>query len=316
MNSSRVEKLVADNLESQGAVRNGNGYEYEDDGDVTRLSFIPKNIEYEGINLASVAEIETVYGAEKVPHYSNKNLGWLNSRAAFGSFRLVDNRLHLKAKISVYTEEPADHMISDLIVQAFASQQTYGFYEANSRLSDDRFKKCRGYLNKPREWSTAVTSEEYKKSAEFFTNNGYLSSEGSGGFTMEVAMSGEGFSRIANPSAQTALLKVATDVMHPLLGVGYMSTIALPINPGISDINDISITLNELESSLDDFVPCLGAWSVRLSGYDLVYSSFIPTDTKYGIFHQTLMNWNLRRTIWLRDNYWDADNGVVFSSLR
>lgn len=311
---SSVEEIVSRDLESKGVQNIGGEFIFEDGGDITSLRFIHRDIVIDQFHMVSIAEIETVFNPKKIPQFSPVQLGWLNSRASFGAFYLVKDILHLKSQFSVYANEPAEQMLADFILQTFGTQQSFGFYETNSKISDVQFQQSRGYLNMPRSWPDEVSTEEFEVSANNFNEIGYFSNAGNGGLVLEVILSGDKPTRLFNPYAQTALLRVATDVPHPLLGAGYLSTIALPINPSQSEITEIATSLNQLEFQQDDFIPRIGAWGVRLLGQDLVYSSFIPTGGKYGALHQTLMNWNIQRTIWIRDNYWDSEKGVVIQT--
>ena len=110
-------------------------------------------------------------------------------------------------------------------------------------------------------------------------------------------------------STQTALLHVSTDVLHPLAGVGYLATIALPRDPDPREATQLCSALNELEMLQTDFVPRLGAWGLRGLDDDLAYTMFIPTDEPFLNF-SSLINWSILRAIWIRDYCWDQDRGI------
>jgi hypothetical protein len=57
-------------------------------------------------------------------------------------------------------------------------------------------------------------------------------------------------------------------VAHPIAGVGYTATIALPIDPPSANIPAFCRELNEAERAMQDFVPRLGAWGMRVSSQD------------------------------------------------
>ncbi len=205
-------------------------------------------------------------------------------------------------------------MAAFFILEAFGKQQAFGVSEALSRVSEEHFKQNRGVLGSTRTWETPIPPEEFQAAAELFNNNGFASTAAEGGFVLEVPLSGGIPTRMMDISAQTALLRVMTNVPHPVVGAGYLTTIALPLNPAKSEIIEVANTLNSLEFQQGDFVPRFGAWGVRLLGGDLVYSSFLQTSERYGDLHQTMMNWNIRRTLWLRENYWNPERGVVITN--
>jgi hypothetical protein len=114
-----------------------------------------------------------------------------------------------------------------------------------------------------------------------------------------------------SPTAETALLHVSVDTPHPLAGVGYVATIALPYDPPDSEIPFWCRFLNEQEHKMQDFVPRLGAWGMRALNKELVYSMFWPTDRADGTLDGTIMNWMVLRTFWLKKHYWSSGAGLA-----
>ena len=107
-----------------------------------------------------------------------------------------------------------------------------------------------------------------------------------------------------DPAAETAMLHVSTDISHPLAGVGFLATIALPFDPPIDHLAAVSLLLNNLEHQQHDFVPRNGAWGARSMGTELVYSMFWPTADGNLAFQSMIMNWMVIRATWLRENFW------------
>ncbi|MDB9704052.1 hypothetical protein OAA86_08170 [Rhodospirillales bacterium] len=152
--------------------------------------------------------------------------------------------------------------------------------------------------------------------AKHFQRMGLVSTRGSHGLVLEVPLSEVSApSRMMESSAETAMLHVSIDTPHPLAGVGYLSTIALPIDPPIQEIVEIASKLNELEHEELDFVPRLGAWAIRGLGDQLVYSMFWATPKSDETMHSTMMNWMLQRTFWLRDNFWVSGEGLKIEGI-
>ena len=73
---------------------------------------------------------------------------------------------------------------------------------------------------------------------------------------------------------------------------------------------------NEIESTQEDFVPRLGAWSVRGIGDELVYSCFLPMSQQFGQLHSIMMNWNVQRVQWTQDHFWVANSGLDVDRLQ
>lgn len=299
-----------DFLAQNGESPSDGKYLFEQDGDITSLQFKRRDEVCDDFHLISVAEIESIFLPSNLPHYEHQHLGWLNSHSVFGAYFLQDGKIHLKAQFSIYEEEPASEFIANLIINVYGRQQSIGSYEAKSKVDHDFLIKSRSFFNGAHKWENQVSDDEYNEVANIFTNRGLLASGGKGGFVLEIPLSGDSPSASVDPKAQTALLKVTTSVPHPIAGMGYLSTIALPITPRKNKINDIANSLNLLEFNQDDFVPRLGSWGVRVLGTDLVYSYFIPTGDRYGDFHEIIMNWNIQRLLWIKDNFWDPEKGI------
>ena len=113
------------------------------------------------------------------------------------------------------------------------------------------------------------------------------------------------------PTPRPRCSNVSTDVPHPLAGVGYAATIALPYDPASADIPSWCRWLNDAENAMQDFVPRLGAWGMRSLDRELVYSLFWPTDRSDTGLPSTIMNWLVTRTMWLQERYWEPGVGLV-----
>ena len=96
-----------------------------------------------------------------------------------------------------------------------------------------------------------------------------------------------------------------------MAGVGYAATMALPYDPKPEDIPLWCRLLNEAEQKMQDFVPRLGAWGVRGLDNELVYSMFWPSNRAENTLAGTIMNWMVRRALWIRDRYWKPAKGLA-----
>ena len=313
MFSSQVEEIVASQLITADLDRSKGYYEFVGRGCTSTLKFLPCELDCGDFSLVSIAEITTVFESGSFPDFDEAGIQELNGGSTYGAYFLVDGNLTISAQFSIYEEEPATRLAAYMILEAFGGQKAFGYAQPRSEISEDIFRQSRTYLEMPRQWSDPVTVDEFRAAADVFTHHGLVSTGFDGGFTLEIPLSGELPSRMLDHRAQTALLKVSTNISHPLAGTGYLCTIALPVDPLESQIVNCSHSLNTLELKQDDFVPRFGAWGTRLLGTELVYSSFFPSSRRFGDLHQTMMSWNVTRTRWLRDNYWDPDYGVVIT---
>jgi hypothetical protein len=171
-------------------------------------------------------------------------------------------------------------------------------------------RASRASLEYPRKWTQPPDLAEFEGAAEHFRQNGFVTTADAGGLFLEVALAAGPASRTIEPSAETALLHVTTDVKHPLAGVGYLCTIALPLNPPAAQQASWCAYLNEREHEQQDFIPRLGAWGLRGVNMDLAYGIFLPITYASSSLPLTLMNWMVQRTLWLKLNYWTAGRSL------
>jgi len=113
-----------------------------------------------------------------------------------------------------------------------------------------------------------------------------------------------------DPTSETALIHVYTDIPHPMAGVGYLGTVALPFDPPPNEVTWWCEHLNAREHERDDFVPRLGAWGMRGVNDQLVYALFWPTDQGNVNAVSNIANWLVQRTHWLRERFWVPGEGL------
>jgi hypothetical protein len=286
-----------------------NGFRYSLGQDRTELTFQPTTSGTGPFQLSAVATIETWF-ARGMPDFDPFGLARLNRRAAYGNFYRADDGVRSKLTFSIYEKEPAADWVAEILLTAFGAQCAFGIGTGQSELSDELLRANRANLEYPRQWTRSVMPEQFEASAERFRSAGLFSTSGQYGFTLEVPLTDGAQSRMIDPTAETALLRVSTDVSHPTAGVGFLGTIALPYDPRPEEIVQWCEYLNAREHEQEDFVPRLGAWGMRGMNNQIVYSLFWPTAQGDATIHQTIMNWLVQRTLWVRDNFWLAGYGL------
>jgi hypothetical protein len=307
---SKVSDVIHEQMKGQGVESLPNGYRWVLPEGHTNLIINPVHIEGDEWGLCEVITITTVFN-EGTYELTPTQVAHLNRRSAFGSFCTHDGKLECKQSISIYEDEPAYRWYALIILKALGSQLPFGIGQLQSEISDENLRANRANLEYPRFWDIPPSSEPFDQAAERFQSMGLVSTRGPHGLVLEVPLSeGSAPSRMLNPSSETALLHVSVDTPHPIGGVGYLSTIALPIDPPNSEIVEVANKLNEFEHEQSDFVPRLGSWAIRGMGNQLVYSMFWPTSQSDETMHQTMMNWMVQRTFWLRDNFWRPEEGI------
>jgi hypothetical protein len=308
---SVIEQLVLGELAKQDeleAFERGFHWQRGDDG--TRLWFQSTTAVADDFGLCATAFIETVF-SERWPAPDDAALARVNRRAVFGSFFAENGRLGIRASYCIYEKEPASRWVSILLLRAMGEQLALGYGIVQSEFVEGTLPGNRANLEYPRSWAEAPNPDILRESAERFTQRGLISTHGPHGLILEVILDSGPPSRMISSTAETALLHVSIDTPHPLAGVGYLATIALPYDPPNDAIPDWCRFLNQEEHKMQNFVPRLGAWGMRGLKNELVYSMFWPTDRADGQLDGTIMNWMVQRTFWLRKRYWSTGNGLV-----
>jgi hypothetical protein len=195
------------------------------------------------------------------------------------------------------------------LLRALDEQLAFGVGTSQSELSNDLLRANRANLEYPRAWSQLPRPEAFGDAAARFNERGFVSTHDSHTLVLEVLLADGVPSRMVDPGAETALLHVTLDAPHPTAGVGYLSTIALPFDPPVSEIPHWCSFLNNREHEQEDFVPRLGAWGIRGTNDEIVYSQFWPTD-RDGM-HVTMMNWMIQRALWIKNRFWKSGEGLV-----
>lgn len=309
--NSRVEALVHDQMAHQNVRRIQDGYEAEDRIAVSRLRFLPATGGDRRFRVVSIAEISTTFSPELARSFSPLGVAVLNSQAVYGAYLLEEGQLSMRAQYTVYEEEPAAELAARMILDAFAAQMPFGCSNIFASASEDQLRQQRAYQECPRTWQETVSLDAFESLASIMRGRGIVCTPQEHGITAEIPLSGSCPSRMIERDADTALLVVTTHIPHPVAGVGYLATIALPTDPPAGEIATWCARLNALELRQVDFVPRLGAWGVRGVDNELVYSQFLPMNRPFGHIHQTIMSWMVERAAWLRRLGWERGRGLT-----
>jgi len=201
--------------------------------------------------------------------------------------------------------------VAILLLKAMGEQLALGFGIYQSEFIENTLSVNRANLEYPRRWVDAPNASAMDENVKRFTQYGLISTRGIHGLVLEVPLNDGPPSRMLNPAAETALLHVSVNILHPLSGVGYLATIALPMDPPKNKIAEWSVFLNSQEHTMQDFVPRLGAWGIRGLKNELVYSMFWPTDRANNQLDATIMNWMVFRAQWIKNRYWSPGVGLT-----
>lgn len=308
--TSKVEAIVREQMDQYPVQRVSGGYKIDEPMITSWLRFLPATGGDDQFRVVSIAEIATQFSADQTQQPSDDYIAVLNSQSVYGAYCRQNETLWARAQFTIYAEEPAFEFAAEQILQAYSYQYAIGWSTVLAMQSDELFRQQRAFQECPRSWRNMPDPEEFRSTAELLNSRGFVSTAGDEAVTVEVILSGTSPSRMLDRSADTALIGVKTYAPHPLAGVGYLATIALPVDPPRSKISSICARLNEFELEQSDFVPRLGAWGVRGAGDELVYSLFIPKDQALPGLLRTIIWWMITRVNWLRDSYWVPGFGL------
>jgi hypothetical protein len=306
-----VERLVADTLSSHNLQKIPGGYRQTLRQGVTDLTFRPlRRTTVDGLTLAAIATVETRFAPGVVPDLNNDGVTRLNRRAAFGAFFRDARGIGSRLTYTVYEQEPAARWAAVVLLDALGHQLPFGIAATQSELSEEHLRGNRANLEYPRRWTNPIPPSTYAEQAALLSSRGIVASAAPDGLILEVPFAEGAPSRMLDPRAETALVRVSTGVPHPLAGGGYLTTITLPIEPPPSTINAWCAHLNAAEHEQEDFVPRVGAWGVRGLHDELVHSLFWPSSHGDPGVVQNITNWAIRRALWLRRTYWTPGRGL------
>jgi hypothetical protein len=313
--SSEIEEQIHKALEKRGLERIEHGYRVVHPGGfgISTLRLIPfTGTAAEGPNLVSVAEIGAEYHLPALHSFHPAGVQRLNALAVHGAYhQRGDNLLH-KAQFSIYSNEAAGPFVVYAILTAFGAQLPMGQSVALATRSAAELEQQRAHHDMPRVWRKPLPNGALKIAMESFHARGLAASHNDKAAWGEIPLSGTCPSRSIDPAAETALVQVNIDVVHPIAGAGYMASISLPWPKPPANPADLCRRLNELELENPDFVPRLGAWGLQGDDDVPMYTCFMPCPEPYSDLHLSMMWWSAMRVAWIRDRFWVAGQGVDF----
>jgi hypothetical protein len=315
--SSEVVERIHKALASHPLERIENGYRrvHPEGGGRSILRLLPVNVAVDGAHVDTIAEVVAEYDSVNLPSFHATGVQRLNARAVYGAYHLSNGQLRQTAQYSIYSNESAAHAAAQSILNAFGSQLPLGRSMALGITSAAMLKEQRAFHGLAPQWQTSLGEESFKTAANLLQQNGWAAANSATSVWAEVPLSGNCPSRSIDPQAETALLQVNEGIPHPIAGAGYLATISLPTAEAPPNAAEICARLNALEMQQVDFVPRLGAWGL-LGPKDLpVYSCFIPCTQPLGDMHITLMWWCVSRTVWLREKFWAAKQGLQLQAM-
>jgi hypothetical protein len=315
--ASEVEERIHKALQSHPIERIENGYRlvHPETAGVSILRLLPAKETRNGRQLATIAEIVAEYNSVGLPSFHAEGVQRLNAMAVHGAYQLRNGRLRQLAQFSIYSNEPAAHFVAQTILNAFGAQLPIGRSTALGTTCAEVLEQQRLHHAMPREWQKPLDERSLEGATKELQQRGLAASNNATAVWAELPLSGDCPSRSIDPAAETALLQVNTGIPHPIAGIGYLSTISLPLNQAPPNSAEICRRLNALELKQSDFVPRLGAWGLHGADDLPGYSCFVPSPEPLDGLHMSIMWWCIARAAWLKEQFWLAGVGLNLSAL-
>jgi len=166
------------------------------------------------------------------------------------------------------------------------------------------------YVPAGRDASKWIDTGEFQEIAERFGKNDICFGNGdSSGLTLETPF-GE----------NSALIRLITDIAHPELGNGLLSTIQLPFWESSDEVGEVCAHLNFLNSLYWTNFPYLGSWFAKHMKDDVycpAYSSFIPNALYAPNLAANMALWGIAGAQFAKEKIWpDIENVTMAEVLK
>lgn len=116
----------------------------------------------------------------------------------------------------------------------------------------------------------------------------------------------------------SALIRLITDIAHPALGNGLLSTIQLPFWESGDEVGDVCAHLNYLNSLYWTNFPYLGSWFAKQMKDDVycpAYSSFIPNALYAPNLASNMALWGVAGAQFAKEKIWPDIKNVTMAEV-
>jgi hypothetical protein len=160
-------------LGADSAEETPHGFRRQDHCGTTVLRFEKFLEKIPGFELLGIVEIETRFNPEIVPELDEETLERINSRCVWGSFDRKGEELALTMQYSVYGQDSAYRMASELIVRAFYEQSQMGAGILHHTVSPENREEIQDGFAFPAEWPVPLEYDDYEEAAMVFRQNDF-----------------------------------------------------------------------------------------------------------------------------------------------
>jgi hypothetical protein len=264
----------------------------------TKIDITPSECETaDGLRISEIIDIESVLGLSSLPG-GDAMVCALNMSASHGALMIGDHgNLSIKSRISLFSGEPEKvielytgliffvamihtNAIQSALVDAWKLPVSKGGSLPGS--SDDGV------------WS----SDSFLRAVSMLENSGAFTNGDGDGFTSEIPWDPGAISATQNlmtgSKKRTSLLHIHREE-HPNLGKGLFCRLDLPLKLNDSDAFKLATTLNQTESTAEDWPPFLGAWTSKPKSGRPTFVSFWPNMFAKVISLELITMWTAAR---------------------
>ena len=303
---SQVERYISQYLTAPNLERLPNGFRLSEPEGTTELTFRPTAAPPDEEGPCSLAVVETSF-MNGFPPVTAVDVERFNRRAVFGNFYLAQGAIRLRLALSIRERDSNHDWLVLYLLQALGHQLACGFAILRSEISAD----YRDSLQYPRQWSAPPDANSFSEAAGYLKQWGYPEfaiGADSSHLSLVLPLSRADLPEGVDLLSEAVVLRISSDAPHPIAGVGYLCTIALPIETRGPEAAEWCTRLNALEHQHDDFVPRIGAWGLRGLHGNLVYSLFLRE--RFPARPIALMRWLIERASWLGESFWVTGKGL------
>jgi hypothetical protein len=313
---SLIEERINTALEKHKLERIEHGYRLVHPGGlgISTLRLLPVNgagaDADAGARVVAVAEFTAEYLAPAMRRFHPSGVQRLNALAVHGAYYQNGEALLQKGQFSIYSNEVGVDYVVYAILTAFGAQLPIGQSVALATESTASLELQRAHHGMSLKWKKPLAEGALMDAMAGMRARGLAASHNDKAVWGEIPLSGNCPSRSIDPAAETALIQVNIDTVHPIAGAGYVASLSLPWPKPPADPVELCRRLNELEMEQVDFVPRLGAWGLHGTKDIPMYTCCIPCAEPFSDLHTTLIWWTVVRATWIRDRYWVAGEGL------
>ena len=262
----------------------------------------------DGVEVSEIVRIESVLDVPLLPKKEEMEC-ILNNFASNGALTVGDDgKFCIKSRLSVYSGD------SDDVIKVYTGVIVFGALIHTNALQAATVDLLRLPVSKSASLPESSHDGTWKpgslsRAASMLEARGAFVNADEGGLTAEFPWDPGAITALASLTTGsrkcTSLLRIQFEE-HPSLGKGLFCRLDLPLNVSDAEAYKLASSLNQMESTAEDWPPLLGAWTSKAKSGHPTFVSFWPNLFSTVIDVEMIAMWMGARSFampgWLRDN--------------